>query len=149
VASARSGEEDVTLPPLLFVLVADPEDTAEPGDEADDPDDPVVACVAVFGVIPVVLVPLFVPPRVEPGRTAATAPAAITLAIPTPAVVAESRRIPRRRSTPGGIGRSAGLARIGVPFSLGAGRGTSPPLPQNRQCPAHRSEHSGVLLNRL
>jgi hypothetical protein len=127
VASARSDEEDVMLLPLLlFVVVDDPDDTDDP-DDPDDPDDdeavpedPEVAwVVVVFDAVLVPLVPLPALVCVEPGRTAATAPAPITLAIPTPAVAAASRRIPRRRNVPGGIGRSAGLTGIVAPFGPG------------------------------
>jgi hypothetical protein len=43
----------------------------------------------------------------EPGRVAATTPAASTLATPTPVVTAVSRRFPRRLSADGGNGRGA------------------------------------------
>ncbi len=102
---------------LLFVVVDDPDDADDPDDPAV-PDDPDVAFVVVLpAVVPAVAVPLVPLVCVEPGRMAATAPAPITLAMPTPAVAAESRRMPRRRNTPGGIGRSAGLTGIVVPFA--------------------------------
>jgi hypothetical protein len=52
---------------------------------------------------------------VEPGSVAATAPVAITLATPTPAVTAASRLIPRRRASAGGSARPAVLLGIGIP----------------------------------
>jgi hypothetical protein len=155
VAWALSDEEDV-MPLLLFVVVDDPDDTDDPDDDEAVLEDPEVAWVVVlFDAVLVSLVPLVPLPAlvcVEPGKTAATAPAPITLATPTPAVAAASRRIPRRRNTPGGIGRSAGLTGIVAPFGPGwpaGARGRFPHRPRNRHCTAQRSEHSGLLLNRL
>ncbi|HEY1920880.1 MAG TPA: hypothetical protein VGH27_35370 [Streptosporangiaceae bacterium] len=52
---------------------------------------------------------------VEPGSVAATAPVAMTLATPTPAVTAASRLIPRRRASAGGSVRPSVLLGIGIP----------------------------------
>jgi hypothetical protein len=52
----------------------------------------------------------------EPGRVAATAPVASTLANPAPAVTAVSRLIPRRRSSGGGSVWPPCLLDIGAPL---------------------------------
>jgi hypothetical protein len=91
---------------------AEPEDDAErlpPGllsrddplavpEEAREPEPPTVAVVACA----------------EPGSVAATAPAARTLATPTPAVTADSRFMPRRLSAGGGTVWPPGLLGIGT-----------------------------------
>jgi hypothetical protein len=89
------------LPPadLLAELLPDDALAAEPEEvrELEPPDAVVAACV-------------------EPGSVTATAPAATTLATPTPAVTADSRFMPRRRSADGGTGRPPGLLDIGGSF---------------------------------
>jgi hypothetical protein len=52
----------------------------------------------------------------EPGSAAAMAPVARALAMPTPAVTADSRLRPRRLSNDGGTDQSAGLLGIGDSF---------------------------------
>jgi len=119
VASVPPDADDDVTPLLLplLVLVDEPVDVPELGvPELDVPD---VAWVPVLLVALLLVALLLVPVLlvcVEAGNTAATAPAATTLATPTPTVVADSRRMPRRRSRPGGIGRSAGLTGIGYSF---------------------------------
>jgi hypothetical protein len=66
-------------------------------------------------VEPVLVEVLVVVSWVEPGSVAATAPVAITLARPTPAVTAVSRRIPRRRASAAGETRPSVLLGIGNP----------------------------------
>jgi hypothetical protein len=68
---------------------------------------------------PVLPVPAVAEPWAEPGRAAAIAPVASTLATPTPAVTADSRLRPRRLSTDGGTGGSPGLLGIGDSFPSG------------------------------
>jgi hypothetical protein len=53
---------------------------------------------------------------VDPGSVAATAPAAMTLAAPTPTVTADSRFMPRRLSADGGTDRPRWLLGIGSSF---------------------------------
>jgi hypothetical protein len=147
VAWALSDEDEVTLP-LLPVVADDPDDTDDPEDPEDAvvPDDPDVAWVVVeFDPVLVPLVPLLELVCVEPGRMTATAPAPITLAIPTPAVAAESRRIPRRRNTPGGIGRSAGLAGIVAPFCPGRSAGVRGRFPASATKPTLHGPALGAL----
>jgi hypothetical protein len=72
-------------------------------------------------VVPFVVAALWV----APGSTAAMAPVASTPATPTPAVTADSRLMPRRRSAPAVSGRSARLTGIGFPFPSSS----APPWP--------------------
>jgi hypothetical protein len=72
--------------------------------------------LAAESVLPV---PAVAEPWAEPGRAAAIAPVASTLATPTPAVTADSRLRPRRLSTDGGTGGSPGLLGIGDSFPSG------------------------------
>jgi hypothetical protein len=101
-------------------------------DELDEPLDVLPELVPVL-VEPLLVEPLLVEPvLVEPvlvlvveswvelGSVAATAPVAITLATPTPAVTAASRRIPRRRASAGVIARRSVSLGIGLPFPSGA-----------------------------
>jgi hypothetical protein len=69
-------------------------------------------------VEPVLVEVLVVESWVEPGSVAATAPVAITLATPTPAVTAASRLIPRRRASAGATARPSVSLGIGIPSPL-------------------------------
>jgi len=103
---------------------------------AEDPAWPVVAwpCAA---------------PCVEPGSAAAMVPDAAALATPIPAVIADSRRMPRRLSAEGVRGRLAGLTAIGPSLPSSSSGGTSRHCLPDRGSGTLRSGISGVLLNRL
>ena len=83
---------------------------------------------------------------VAPGRVAAMAPVASTLATPTPAVTTDSRFMPRCRSAAGSAGRPAGLLGIGHPLSSPRGRVTFV-LPE--LCRRERRVSSRQVLNWL
>jgi hypothetical protein len=98
-------DEDDELPvPVLEVPAELLPDELDPEPELPDELD-VEPELAPFFAALVPLVALAADAWAEPGSVAAMAPVASTLATPTPAVTADSRLIPRRRSAGGGSGR--------------------------------------------
>ncbi len=100
-------EEPERLPPGLWLPDPDP----VPGDRAPAAPD--------FAAEPVPPDPAAAKWCAGPGSAAAIAPVASTLATPTPAVVADSRLSPRRRSIDAAAGWPPGLLGIGASFPPG------------------------------
>jgi hypothetical protein len=97
-------EDPERLPPELWLPDPDPVPEDPAPEWAAEPVSPAFAAAE---------------PWVEPGRVAAIAPVASTPATPTPAVTADSRLRPRRRSIDGGTGGPPGLLGIGDCFPSG------------------------------
>ena len=114
------------------------------------PDEPEVACKVeppdVLLAVPLELLAGWV----ERGSATATAPVASTPATATPAVTADIRRMPRRRSSHAGDGPPAGLTGISrfLPFDWPAPAPDTPAAVLHyRRCRAQCRAHSGVPLN--
>jgi hypothetical protein len=80
--------------------------------EVPERDDPDVAAGVGVPDVPELLVLAWI----EPGSTPASTPEAAALAIPIPAVSADSRRSPRRLRNPGVTWRLGGWTGIRFPF---------------------------------
>jgi hypothetical protein len=115
-------EEPERLPPEL--CPPDPAPALEdppPEPWLPDPDPVLEDRAPEFAAEPVPPAPAAAEPWAGPGRAAAIAPVASTLATPTPAVTADSRFRPRRLTIDGGTGGPPGLLGIGDSFPSGWG----------------------------
>jgi hypothetical protein len=102
-------ELDEPADPVELDEPVEPEDEAEPLPDGLLLDDDLPA-------VPDVALEVAPEEWVDPGSVAATAPAAMTLAAPTPTVTADSRFMPRCRSADGGTDRPRWLLGIGSSF---------------------------------